>query len=120
MKRTNVELEILFKELDGRIAKVNRARKEAGLRAVARAEVKLLGQMSLLANKKVSLLLSLAQTADMDALLTMDHVLKEELKACLRKHGMVRSLLLLVRLRYSRNYLVELCGFWWLPLLIKE
>ena len=48
-----------------------------------------MGQMSLLANKKVSLLLSLAQTADMDALLTMDHVLKEELKTCLRKHGLV-------------------------------
>jgi len=89
VRKTKTDLEALFKELDGRIAKINRARKEEGLIAVARAEVILLGQMSLLANDKVSMLLTLALTADMDALLTMDHILKEELKKCLAKHGLV-------------------------------
>ncbi len=38
---------------------------------------------------EVSLILSLAQTGDLDALLTMDHIVKEELKKILLKQGLV-------------------------------
>ncbi len=89
VKRAGFEPETLFKELDTRIEAVNHKRTKEGVMPLPRAEVILLGQMSLLANERVSMLLTLAQTADMDALLTMDAVLKEELRKVLKKHGMV-------------------------------
>lgn len=69
--------------------KINLTRREEGLLPLGKAEVRLLGQMSLLANEKASLLLSLARTADLDALLTMNHLLKDELKKLLKKEGLL-------------------------------
>lgn len=89
MQRVKIKLEALFKELDGSVESIKSSRREEGLPSLSRAEVRLLGQMSLLSNERVSLLLTLAQTADMDALLAMDNVLKEELKRLLKKHGLV-------------------------------
>jgi len=43
--------------------------------------------MSLLVSEKASALLSLAQTGDMDALLVMDHVVKDALRAVLQEKG---------------------------------
>ena len=51
--------------------------------------MRLLGQMSLLVNKKVSTILSLAQTADRDAQLDMDSVVKKELTSILKKYGLI-------------------------------
>ncbi|NBW99593.1 hypothetical protein EBR03_08485 [bacterium] len=45
--------------------------------------------MSLLVNKKVSTILSLAQTADRDAQLDMDSVVKKELTSILKKYGLI-------------------------------
>ncbi len=56
---------------------------------IARSEVSLLGQMSLLANEKISMVLPLAQTGDLDAFLTMEYVVKEELKVILKAHGLL-------------------------------
>jgi hypothetical protein len=89
VKKAKFNLEALFKELDVRMEAINLERRNEGAMTVSRAEVKILGQMSLLANEKVSMLLTLAQTADMDALLIMDSVLKEELKQLLKKYGLV-------------------------------
>jgi hypothetical protein len=51
--------------------------------------VQLLGQISLLVNEKAAIELSLAQTGDLDALLTMDNIVKAELKKLLRIHGLI-------------------------------
>ncbi len=87
MKTVTDQLEQLFRALDGRIREIDRERREEGRPPIPKAKVQLLGQISLLANKSASLLLSLAQTADMDALLSMDHVVQVELKKLLRDQG---------------------------------
>jgi hypothetical protein len=89
MQSVKDQLHNLFIELDQRVEALNRERREEGLSVVAKASVRLLGQMSLLSNDEVSLLLTLAQTGDLDALLTMDWVVKEELKKILKKHGLI-------------------------------
>ena len=83
------QLETIFTDLNERIDAINKERREDGGRHISKAEVKLLGQMSLLVNDKVSMLLSLAQTADMDALLDMDPLVKKELTEILKKQGLI-------------------------------
>ena len=83
------KLKGIFQELDQRIDRLNTARRAEGLLVLAQAEVRLLGQMSLLANEKVSALLTLVATADLDALLTMDAVVKQMLTELLQKRGLV-------------------------------
>lgn len=87
MSSVKEQLEALFKQLDSRIDEINAARRKDTVPRVQRCEVKLLGQVSLLANDKVAAVLSLAQTADIDALLTMDVVVRREFKLILRKFG---------------------------------
>ncbi|HTL12844.1 MAG TPA: hypothetical protein VL588_10170 [Bdellovibrionota bacterium] len=77
----------LFRELNERIGSINSGLRKSGLRTVAKAEVRLLGQISLLVHEKVGAQLSLAQTGDMDALLRMESVIKKELKQLLGKNG---------------------------------
>jgi hypothetical protein len=89
MEAIRAQLERLFTELNARIEEINRERREEGLFAVPMAKVRLLGQMSLLAHEKVSTLLSLAQTGDLDALLTMSQVVKDELKKFLKREGLI-------------------------------
>jgi hypothetical protein len=89
MKTIRKQLENLFAELNARIEEINGEKREEGLFAFPRTKVQLLGQMSLLAHEKVSSLLSLAQTGDMDALLTMDQVIKDELKKLLKREGLI-------------------------------
>ncbi len=52
-------------------------------------EIQLLGQMCLLVNPRVSAILHLAQTADLDAFLRMDAFVKEELKKLLAEAGLI-------------------------------
>ena len=89
MKAVRAQLAELFRALDARIQEINGERREEGLSPLARAKVQLLGQLSLLADESASLMLALAQTADMDALLSMDHVVKVELQKLLRSHGYI-------------------------------
>jgi hypothetical protein len=89
METAREQLELIFTELNERVDVLNIERREEGGRQISKAEVKLLGQMSLLANEKVSALLYLAQTADMDALLNMDTIVKMELTRILQKHGLI-------------------------------
>ena len=89
METVRAQLETIFKKLNKRIAEINRKRKKDDSLLITKSEVKLLGQMSLLANEKVSAILSLAQTGDMDALLQMEHVVKEELTYILKDHSLI-------------------------------
>ncbi len=89
MQTTKEQLNQLFVELNIRIEEINCSRREEKLLSVPKAKVQLLGQISLLSHDKVSAILSLAQTGDVDAFLTMDHVVKVELKKALRAQGLV-------------------------------
>jgi hypothetical protein len=82
-------LKEIFAALNDRIQIINEQRRAEGSFAYPKSEITLLGQMSLLANEKVSATLSLAQTADLDALLKMDHEIKNELKTILSQAGLV-------------------------------
>jgi hypothetical protein len=83
------QLEEIFHELNERVTAIAQERAEDGLRPIPKANVKILGQMSLLASVEVSAVLSLAQTGDMDALVTMEHVVLAELRKILTKNGLV-------------------------------
>jgi hypothetical protein len=68
---------------------MNQARRHDGLRALPRARVRILGQISLLVDERASAVLNLTQTADLDATLRMDNAVKEELRSLLRSSGYV-------------------------------
>lgn len=79
----------IFEALDLRIQTLNRERAAAGLILIPDCEITILGQMSLLANEKAALVLALAQTADMDAYLVMDHLAKEEFRKILKDQNLI-------------------------------
>jgi hypothetical protein len=79
----------LFEELDKRINRINDVRINEGLGNIASAEIKILGQMSLLVNDKVSTILSLNQTADLDAIITMEYLVKKEFQQILQEAGLI-------------------------------
>jgi len=83
------KIEKIFTRLDKRIDDLRKQRWDHGELGVSKVEVKLLGQMSLLVNQKVAAILSLTQTADLDAFLTIDSFVKDELKALLKEEGLV-------------------------------
>jgi hypothetical protein len=89
MEKARDQLERLFMELNTRIERLNRVRRDKGLLSTPKSKVQILGQMSLLANEKVSLLLSLAQTGDFDAFLRMDHAVKIELLQLLKREHLI-------------------------------
>ena len=89
MNESRKQLKAIFKELNKRVAAMNHSRRIEGLLPISKAKVQLLGQISLLAHDKVSSILSLAQTGDMDAFLTMDHAVREELKSILKGQGLI-------------------------------
>ena len=88
-KKSTLLLKRVFVELNTRIRRINRQRRGEGLSETRPCEVTLLGQMSLLVDPRASEALSLAQTADLDALLKMDHAVKEEFKKILRAEGLI-------------------------------
>lgn len=89
MQAYKKQIEEIFKELNDRIVRINQERTSEGGRTVPRAKVQLLGQISLLINEKAAMVLSLAQTGDMDAFLRMEHVVRKELDELLEKRGLV-------------------------------
>lgn len=89
MQQIRIQLAELFAELNDKVEALNQERGGQGLFPIGRAKVQILGQMSLLSHGRASLFLSLAQTGDLDAFLLMDNVVKEELKLCLMKRGLV-------------------------------
>ena len=70
MTTAKEQLELIFTELSVRVDAINKERREEGGRHISKSEVKLLGQMSLLANEKVSVLLSLAKSVRSRSLLS--------------------------------------------------
>jgi hypothetical protein len=89
MKDLALQLKTVFQSLDARIAELNRERRAEGMLGATAVEIRLLGQMCLLANPRVSAVLHLAKTADVDAFLQMDSFVKEELKKLLAEVGLV-------------------------------
>jgi hypothetical protein len=89
MEKAREQLEKLFIELNHRIEKLSRERRDEGLLPIPKSKIQILGQMSLLANEKVSLLLSLAQTGDFDARLKMEHFVKKELQELLKERHLI-------------------------------
>lgn len=89
MKAFADHLKTIFAELDRRIAILAKERAETGGPKIAKAEVKILGQMSLLANEDVSARIALADTADLDALLSTEYVVERELRRILKEHDLV-------------------------------
>lgn len=89
MESFRKKIETIFNELDKKIEQINLERRSEGLPTFPKGEVKLLGQMSLLSNDNVSLVLSLAHTGDMDAFLKMDYIIEKALKEILVKHGFI-------------------------------
>lgn len=79
----------IFEELDKRLEEITAERRAEGLSGLPKAQVKLLGQMSLLVQREVSAILSLAQTGDMDASLLIENVGKQELKLILKSKGLI-------------------------------
>lgn len=89
MEHLKSQLENLFQRLNLKIEGINQERRVDGLIPVSKAKVQLLGQVSLLADEKVSSILTLAMTGDLDAFIRMDEVVKSELKEALKERGWV-------------------------------
>ncbi|MCC7442929.1 MAG: hypothetical protein IT285_14950 [Bdellovibrionales bacterium] len=83
------QLRALFTELDRIVDRLNAEARAEGMRLVPKAKIRLLGQMSLMVNEKVSAALFLAQTADLDAMLEMENVVKGEFVNLLKVNGLV-------------------------------
>jgi hypothetical protein len=89
MANFSERLKIIFTELDRQIAGLIEERRQTGSPVIPRAEIQILGQMSLLANPYVSSLISLADTGDLDALLRTEYVVEKALRDILKAHGLV-------------------------------
>ncbi len=81
------EFHEIFAKLDKAIAKLNALNREEKLFAYAKAEITLLGQVGLLMNENAALQLTIAQTADLDAVLKAEDKIKQTLKQILAEYG---------------------------------
>ncbi len=79
-------LKKVFKELDERITAENFERQETGALKIAKAEIIILGQISLLAQPELTMQLDLAATGDLDAKMECDYFVKAELEKILPKY----------------------------------
>ncbi len=79
----------IFTKLDQRVDKENFRRREDGEPALKKSKVLILGQTSLLLDKKLSVRLGLLQTADLDAKLDMEYFVKQKLKELLKEKGLI-------------------------------
>lgn len=83
-------LKEVFDELDVWITEQNNERAQDGLVRLGKCEIKLLGQMSLMAHEKAAAVLRLFQTRDVDARLEkMDHAVKQKLVSLLAARRLV-------------------------------
>ncbi len=83
------KIKLIFETLNQLIDQENTERREDGRYLLKAGEIRILGQMSLLLNEKVSSILTLAQTADMDAKITLDYFVKSNLKKLLVENGFI-------------------------------
>lgn len=88
MENRASQLKSIFERLNVRIAELNQERRSEGMLGATGVEIRLLGQMCPLADPRISAVLHLAQTADVDAFLQMDSFVKEELKKLLAEAGL--------------------------------
>jgi hypothetical protein len=79
----------IFTLLDKQVEKENVERREVGSLPLPKSKVIILGQTSLLLDKKLSAKLELLQTADLDAKLEMNYFVKVRLQEILKENGMV-------------------------------
>ncbi len=79
----------IFTELNQAVEFENRRRLRDGKLKIPKSEVILFGQMSLMLNESVATILTLIQTADMDAKLRMDYFTKNKLMELLEANGLV-------------------------------
>lgn len=80
----------IFEELNSRIEAENRRRQQGGVPTFLRCHIQVLGQMSLLGNRRVNTILALNQTGDIDARLQTESFVKQILKEeILPKYGLV-------------------------------
>lgn len=86
---TRKQLLQIFTELDERLGELDRERRELGGLGLTKTRVEVLGQMSLLANRQVSAVLSLAYTADLDAKVEDGSPVRFELQKILAREGLV-------------------------------
>lgn len=89
MDKTRKRLENIFARLNQRIEDINQERRTNDEYGLPKATVKLLGQMSLFANEKSSAVLTLAQTADLDAFLSMVGIIQSEFEKILVSEGLI-------------------------------
>jgi len=79
----------ILAELERSLKKINRQRDRDGVPALRKIEIRLLGQFSLLVDRKVSGKIPLAATRDLDALIKAEFIVERELKTILEKKGLV-------------------------------
>lgn len=79
----------IFEKLNERIEAENNDRRESGVRLIPRSKIEILGQTSLLVQPNLTYGLSLAQTGDLDALLSAENFVKKELKKILPQYGFI-------------------------------
>lgn len=79
----------IFTKLDKCVEEENLRRREDGGLPLKKSKVIILGQTSLLLDKKLSAKLDLLQTADLDAKLEMEYFVKQKLQELLTENGLV-------------------------------
>lgn len=79
----------IFTTLNDRVETQNKQRREIGSRLIQRSSITILGQTSLLIQEKLTYMLSLAQTGDLDAKMDAEYVVKENLKEILPEYGLL-------------------------------
>ena len=79
----------IFTRLDKCIEEENLQRREDGGLTLKKSKVIILGQTSLLLDKKLSVKLDLLQTADLDAKLEMEYFVRQKLQELLKENGLI-------------------------------
>jgi len=78
-------LEKIFQQLDKAIEKENDERRQEGALGLPHAEIKILGQMSLISNPEVQAKITLFATFDVDAIIKAPHWIETAFKNLLEK-----------------------------------
>lgn len=82
-------LKKIFKKLNDQLETQNEQRREAGSKLIQRSSITILGQTSLLIQEKLTYMLSLVQTGDLDAKMDAEYVVIENLKEILPEYGLI-------------------------------
>ena len=82
-------LDEILAELEQAIERLNEERERDGMLRLSKAQIKVLGQFSLLADEQFSASISLAATIDLDAIIEGEWIIEEELRKILKNKGLV-------------------------------